>query len=156
MMSRKQLFQDWYTYEPTGLWQHTQELHIWTHRAVTAHSRTTQTQTRQNPSLEKGKWTQSSAPDQDADHQYLLAKEKSVFSNWSSQDRPMPRPTQRDCVGLFCGLFCFGILYLTGVLVACFDFCFVFRLEKEYEVVGIGRWEAVGRGKWTKFIIWKN
>lgn len=88
MAPRKQCLPD-----TTG-WMHTQ-----TTDTVTAHIRSAQVQIRQYSSTEKGKWTQSSAPNQDAISYWCMLKKEISFLWWSVTRSIWHTPGETSCSG---------------------------------------------------------
>ena len=101
------------------------------------------TQTRQKPSTQEGKCTQTAIPNQEATRSwYLLGTGKFIFSNGvmlgtliSFQGGPLPRsswPAQTDPMFLCAFFFSSGFILLLVVLMRfCFNFIFCFLLEGE-------------------------
>lgn len=66
---------------------------------VTAHIRSTQVQIRQCSSTEKGKWTQSSVPYQDAVSDWCMLRKEISFLQWSVTKSICHTPGEMPCSG---------------------------------------------------------
>lgn len=117
-------------------------IHIWTQRRG-QHTLLHRLKTRQKPSTQEGKYTQTAVPNQEATHSWcLLGIGKFIFSNGvilgtliSFQGGPLPRsswPAQTDPMFLCAFFFSSGFILLLVVLMRfCFNFIFCFLLEGE-------------------------